>query len=513
MRRKDGSTIWVSESMRAVRNEQGETLYYEGTKEDITDRRRAEDERRRLAAMIESSNDAIMSLTEGRVSFWNPAAEKLFGYSSEEILGKSVNILVPSHLRGEVERNVESILRGEQIQDFETERVRKDGSIVLVSLTLSPLKDANGKVVGPFAIIRDITERKRVQEELRRSLEYLELAQAGAEAGLWDWDIGSNKVTWSKQHYRLYGLSPATIPSYDNWLASVYEEDRQRADLRVREAVKQCSDLNHDFRIIHPERGLRWLVAIGRTICDDKGAALRMTGFAFDITERKRAEEELQRTLGQVRTLSRRLEVVREDERTRIARELHDELGVRLTCLKMDLSRLQPSMNEASRPKLEEKVLSMIEQVDTTIAAVQGLVAELRPGVLDDLGLVAAIEWQCLDFERRSGIRCLFDSKQEDIPLDSAKATVAFRICQEALTNVVRHARAKEIRVHLEKLDRELLLEIHDDGQGIVPEKVTAATSLGLLGMRERAGAVGGALEIVGRPGQGTTVTLRLPCE
>jgi signal transduction histidine kinase len=158
--------------------------------------------------------------------------------------------------------------------------------------------------------------------------------------------------------------------------------------------------------------------------------------------ERKRAEEELQRTLGELRTLSRRLEVVREDERTRIARELHDELGMRMTCLKMDLSRLRFIMNDASRPKLEEKILSMIEQVDATIAAVQGLVAELRPGVLDDLGLVAAIEWQCQDFQRRSGIRCLVDSKEEDIPLDSARATAAFRICQEALTNVLRHAKA-----------------------------------------------------------------------
>ncbi|MEO5956283.1 MAG: PAS domain S-box protein, partial [Nitrospiraceae bacterium] len=449
--RKDGSAIWISESVRAVRSEQGEILYYEGTIEDITDRRRAEEERRRLAAMIESSNDAIMSLTEGRISFWNPAAEKLFGYSSEEILGKPADILEPSHLCGKVERVVERILRGELIQDYETERVRKNGRIVPVSLAWSTLKDATGKIIGLFAIIRDITERKRVEDELRRSLEYLELAQSGAEAGLWDWDIGSNKVTWSKQLYHLYGVSPATIPSYENWLASVYEEDRQRADLAVREAVKQCSDLNHDFRVNHPERGLRWLVAIGRTICDNKGAALRMTGFAFDITERKRAEEELQRTLGQVRMLSRRLEVVREDERTRIARELHDELGVRLTCLKMDLSRLQPIMNDASRSKLEEKVLSMIEQVDTTIAAVQGLVAELRPGVLDDLGLVAAIEWQCRDFERRSGIRCFIDSSEEDIPLDSARTTAAFRICQEALTNVVRHAKAKEIRVHLAK--------------------------------------------------------------
>ena len=126
---------------------------------------------------------------------------------------------------------------------------------------------------------------------------------------------------------------------------------------------------------------------------------------------------------------------------------------------------------------------------------------------------MAAIDWQCRISNDGVESAVSLTRQEEDIPLDSAKATVAFRICQEALTNVVRHARAKEIRVHLEKLDRELLLEIHDDGQGIVPEKVAAATSLGLLGMRERAAAVGGALQIVGRPGQGTTVTLRLPSE
>lgn len=513
VRRKDGRSIWITESARAVRDDTGMVLYYEGTVEDITRRKRVEEERERLAAMIESSNDAIMSFTDGRISFWNPAAEKLFGYSSDAILGRPVSVLVPSHLSGDVERNVARILRGEQIQDYETEWLRKDGSSVPVSLTLSPLKDAQGNIVSPFAIIRDITERKRAEEALRRSVEYLELAQVGAEAGLWDWDIGSNKITCSKQYYRLFGLSPATVPSYENWLLSVYEEDRQRADTAAREAVKRCSDINLDYRIIHPEHGLRWLEVIGRTICDDEGRAQRLTGFVFDITNRKLAEEELHRTLDQVRTLSRRLEVVREEEQRRIARELHDELGVRLTCLKMDLSRLRPLMSHEPRLQIDERILSMIEQVDTTIAAVQGLVAELRPGVLDDLGLVAAIEWQCRDFERRSGIRCIVESREEDIPLDSVRATAAFRICQEALTNVLRHANAKEIRVRLEMRDRKLLLEIQDNGQGISPERVTETTSLGLLGMRERATAAGGALLVVGLRGQGTTVTVRFPCD
>lgn len=228
--------------------------------------------------------------------------------------------------------------------------------------------------------------------------------------------------------------------------------------------------------------------------------------------ERKRVGEALQRALDELRALTRKMEVVREDERTRIARELHDELGMRMTCLKMDLVRLQILIDSAPHSVVEEKLQAMTEVVDTTIVAVQTLVSELRPGVLDDLGLVAAVEWQCRDVERRSGIRCFVVSEEGDIPLASAKATAAFRICQEALINVVRHAGAKEIRVRLETLEGFLRLEVHDDGQGILPEAVTVSTSLGLLGMRERAEAVGGTFRIVGLPGQGTTVTVRVPC-
>jgi signal transduction histidine kinase len=235
----------------------------------------------------------------------------------------------------------------------------------------------------------------------------------------------------------------------------------------------------------------------------------------IDITQRRRSEGRLQRTLSELRTLSRRLDVIREEERTRIARELHDELGVRLTCLKLDLARLQSLMGESlfPREKMEEKVRSMTAEVDSTIVSIQRLVAELRPGILDDLGLVAAIEWQCQDFERRSGTRCFCEAPQEVIRLDRSHATAAFRICQEALTNIARHAEATCVGVLVEQVNGELLLEIQDDGRGIPADKLADSASLGLLGMRERARSLGGQVEIAGSPGQGTTVTLRLPCQ
>jgi len=231
--------------------------------------------------------------------------------------------------------------------------------------------------------------------------------------------------------------------------------------------------------------------------------------------ERKRTEEKLRSSFNLLRTLSRRLEGIREEERARIARELHDELGVGLTCFKIDLSRILAMMGDVvgskESAKADAKIRSMIDDVDATITSVQRIVTELRPAMLDDLGLVAAIEWQAQDFQRRTGIICRCTAGEEDIHIDRERATVVFRICQEALTNVARHARATHVTIRFEEQIDALLLEVHDNGGGIPQEKIGAPDSLGLLGMRERAALFGGQIDIVGRPGEGTRIMLRLP--
>jgi signal transduction histidine kinase len=233
--------------------------------------------------------------------------------------------------------------------------------------------------------------------------------------------------------------------------------------------------------------------------------------------ERKRTEADLRASFNLLRNVSRRLESIREEERGRIARELHDELGVGLTCLKMDLSRIPAMIHEAvlskDHAKAEAKVRSMIQDVDGTIASVQRIVTELRPAMLDDLGLVAAIEWQAQDFERRSGIVCRCTAVEDDIMVDRERATVVFRICQEALTNIARHAGATDVSIRFEEQEGSLLLEVRDNGHGIPPEKIADPHSLGLLGMRERARSFGGQVDIMGRPAEGTTIILRLPSE
>jgi two-component system sensor histidine kinase UhpB len=363
--------------------------------------------------------------------------------------------------------------------------------------------------------LRYAVERKRAEVELRRSEIFLESIVENIPDMIFVKDARELRfVRFNKAGEELLGHARRNLigkSDYDFFPAD--EADFfTRADrnvLRNREVL----DIPEE-PILTKGKGLRYLHTKKIPIVDENDHPLYLLGISEDITERKRAENELQRSFELLRTLSQRLEVVREQERTRIARELHDELGVRMTCMKMDLARLLAMMRDPlfPREKMEEKIRSMGTEVDTTIAEVQRLASELRPGLLDDLGLVAAIEWQCQDFERRSGIRCLCEASFDEIKISPSRATAAFRICQEALINIARHAKATFVRVLVKESGDDVLIEVQDNGQGIPAEKVNEAGSLGLLGMKERSMAIGGRLEIAGWPGKGTTVTLRFPC-
>ncbi len=225
-----------------------------------------------------------------------------------------------------------------------------------------------------------------------------------------------------------------------------------------------------------------------------------------------RAEMALQDSNSQLRALAARIETIREEERSDIARELHDELGQALTALKMDVVAW---MNRTPKRSVEmrERAQSMSDQIDATIKTVRRLSSQLRPGMLDDLGLGPSIEWYAHEFETRTEIECKVRMPPEDLELDQAQAVALFRIFQETLTNVARHANAKHVNVELVQHNQFLSLEIRDDGIGIDTTKLRGKHSLGLLGMRERVQMLNGSLEIQGRPGEGTTVLVQVPFE
>lgn len=236
----------------------------------------------------------------------------------------------------------------------------------------------------------------------------------------------------------------------------------------------------------------------------------RYTAILRDVSQRMRADDEIRRSREQLRALAARLESVREEERSRIARDVHDELGQALTGLKIDLSALATRVG-GQIPEVGQRIAAMMRVVRQTIDFVRELSAQLRPAILDDVGLAAAIEWQAQEFQSRTGVVCRFVSTLADDGLPADVTTAVFRILQEALTNVARHAGATFVHVRLERGDDALVLIVEDNGRGITPREIENVRSLGLVGMRERTLLLGGDVAIVGRPGAGTSVTVRIP--
>ncbi|HXG49654.1 MAG TPA: PAS domain-containing protein, partial [Methylomirabilota bacterium] len=238
-------------------------------------------------------------------------------------------------------------------------------------------------------------------------------------------------------------------------------------------------------------------------------------GLALDITSRKEAEAEISRSREQLRLLAAHLQSIREEERTRIAREIHDELGQMLTGLKMDLAwmerRLAAGSLADSQAVLVDKCRSMADLLDRMVKSVRKIAAELRPGVLDDLGLVPALEWQAREFQTRTGVECHLETRLGVTEIPRDLGTAVFRIFQESLTNVARHAQASRVQASLVADGHALHLVVHDNGRGITDAQQANAKSFGLLGMRERAATLGGECHIAGQPGAGTTITVRIP--
>ena len=226
-----------------------------------------------------------------------------------------------------------------------------------------------------------------------------------------------------------------------------------------------------------------------------------------EITERTRMEGELARSHAQLREVHAHMQAAREDERTRIWREIHDELGGMLTGLKMDVARLNKGLPAAA----SERLSALSSMIDETVRTVRRIATDLRPALLDDFGLAAAIEWQLQEFAKRSGLDCQFDSQLDDLEWDADASTGVFRAFQETLTNVARHAEARQVRVTLAPVGELMELRVEDDGRGITTGDLAGLKSLGLAGMRERIEALHGRLVINGTPGAGTKVVLQVP--
>ena len=441
----------------------------------------------------------------------NDAFCRSSGYSREELLSMTVHDIDPDY-PDEIWPEFWEKLKQSGSLTFETCHRSKEGRIFPVEITASSF-EYNGKEYH-CSFAHDITERKRAEEALRQSEQHFRILYVQSPVAYQALDVEGRFLEVNEAWLRLLGYSCDEVVG--RWFG----------DFIMPSQVHLLQERFSYFKSAGETRGVEWdlvrkdgnLVTVsidGRIDRDETGAFKRTHCVLHDITERKQAAEQIQASHEQMRALAGRLQAVREEERTNIAREIHDELGGALTGLKIDFSLLTRAAlkieNKTVRKSLLAGMDSMIESVDATIHTVRRIAMELRPGVLDDLGLVAALEWQLKDFEKRTGIRCEFFPSVEDINLDADLSTALFRIFQETLTNVARHSGATEVHVRLRTDADSSTLEVEDNGKGIKEKNILSSKSLGLLGMRERAQMFGGRITVTGTPGRGTKVTVEIP--
>lgn len=499
-------------SARLYPSEDGLTIFYQ----DVTEIKNAEgivaQKEKRFRALIENSTDGLTVINaDGIVVEMSPSGRKILGYNETEIIGKNRPDLIHTDDQDKVMGAFQEIIANpKNTKLLEYRHKMPDGSYKWLECTFYNLL-AEPHVNAIVLNYRDITERKKAENQLKRTNEQLTEAQLVANIGSWETDLATLDVSWSSQTYSIFELDPATFrPTHQTFLDYVHADDRESVDRAFTESFHRNESCSIEHRIITHTGQVKWVEERWRVYKNEKQEPYRASGTCQDITKRKEAEKELLEYTEEIKQLTAHLEHVREEERTRIAREVHDELGQQLTGLKIDASWLTKSIGK-EQTAIHKKLSEMLTLMDHTISTIRRISSDLRPGILDDLGLVAALEWQSTEFEKKYEIACVFKSEVGDLEAERRLATAVFRIYQEALTNIVRHAQATAVESIFLQTSTHLILTVRDNGLGFNTKEVKSKRTLGFIGMRERALMVGAELSIKSEKGTGTMVTLEIP--
>ncbi|HXY10247.1 MAG TPA: PAS domain S-box protein [Terriglobales bacterium] len=593
--RRDGSLVWGSLSISLLNSRPSPLVI--AMVEDITEKKTAEEARFRHAAIIESSEDAIASGTlDGTILSWNAGAERIYGYTEAEAVGKSIAMLVPPELPDEENKILETLRTGGRIEHFETIRVTKSGKKINVSLSISPIKDSSGRIVGISGIARDITEqkrtedklreyeraveaaeemitvvdreyrilvanrkyatmrnmakeeivgrfahevlnkavfegvvkpkldecfqgkvvryemkytypglgerdvlvsyfpiqgatgveqaagifqditeRKRAEESLREGEERLRLAVQAGKMYAFEWDVTTDVLVRSPEYVNVLGAAEPRTLTHQQVLEKIHPDDRAQLLAAVARHSPKNPRAETTYRVLLPGKSPVWVKSSGRAFFDGEGRMLRVIGMVADVTDQKLAEEA-------VSDMTRKLVEAQEQERTRIARELHDDIGQRLAILEIGLVQLQQN-----RPDLPSEVVNRmhdLQQQSSQISAdVQTLSHDLHCSQLEYLGVVAGMKSWCKEFGERQGMQidCTHDVRST---LPPEIGLCLFRVLQEALHNAAKHSGVKRIEVELSENSGEIHLTIRDLGKGFDVEAARQGRGLGLTSMQ-----------------------------
>lgn len=463
----------------------------------------------RLAGILKMAQEAIISVDKNqRILLFNTGAEEIFGYSAEEAIGQPLRLLLP-------EKFIADSLATRRTQERQTEITarRKNGEEFFAEASLSKLTIADDVVYT--TVLRDISERKLSGRALYESEARFKAMTANVPGVVFQLSQSQQGVLHfdyvSKGVEELLRLPPDVIEeNAHRFFEKVPQEDLRNLHQARLHSATTGSRWVWEGSIAVDSENKKWISIIASLRPGDRDQKI-WDGIILDESLRKLAQHEIERSREQLRSLSVHLQSIREEEKAHIAREVHDELGGTLTALKLDIAWLEKRLVKRN-PELAAKAQNMAALVDTTVAATRRIVTELRPTILDDLGLVAALRWQANEFQMRTNVRCTVEAEANgELTVDKRLALVFFRIFQETLTNIARHANANEVEVKFFSDIEHYVLQIHDNGIGMDMNRVLDATSNGIRGMYERAQSASGSVDIRSAPGAGTTVTVFIP--
>ncbi|MDP3744213.1 MAG: PAS domain-containing protein [Methylotenera sp.] len=506
----DGRVALLNTMKTPLLDAGGKIIGVIGVSRDITERYRMEQElikrEREFRTLAESAPDNIARYDrEARMLYINPVLERTMGLLTAEVFGKRKNEIFPQ---------IESMLRYQQIleqviasgkpAEFEMISNSVGGERVLYDLIrFAPEFDAHGNVVGAVAIGRDYTEQKRLELELmRREREFRTLAENSPEM-IVRYDCDYRCVYVNPAYVRHTGISSSSVDSI--WRPMLPREEY----IAWLKRVMQTGASDHillEWRAPGGHLVSHWMHAVAEY--DEDNHVVGVLAIGHNVSKLKETERQLEESQYLLRKLAARGEAVREGERKELAREVHDELGQYLMGLRINVTAVDLQFAK-DNPTLHEKTKHLIALVDSTIQVVRNVVASLRPKALD-MGIVSALEWLVDEYQERTKIICNLHVCNEGVQLDDKRVTAVFRIVQESLTNISRHAEASQVDIVLEKNESQYVLQVRDNGKGFDPE-IRKDKSFGLVGMQERAYTLSGKVEVSSELGRGTIITVYIP--
>jgi PAS domain S-box-containing protein len=467
----------------------------------------------RWTATLGSIGEAVIATDSGGcVTFLNPVAAALTGWPAEEASGQPIgNVLKLIHEKSGMtaDNEVQRVLKEKLVLSIanHVDLVTRDGREIAVEHSAAPILAGEGKVIGVVLVFRDVAARRQEQIITAEQASLIELTQDSALVI----DMHGKILFWSRGAEAMLGYTKAQ--AVGNISHELLHTEFPQPLEEIRAELMRVGHWEGD--LVKTAQDGRRIVVSGRWALQwgKRDQAPRILEINSDITERKHGEESLVLQREQLRALAERLQRVREEDRKQVARDLHDQIGQILTAIKLDMTWMTRHLPESEADVLA-RLKESIQLINDGVKAVRAICSGLRPGVLDDLGLAVAIEWQANDFAARNGIACLVSVPPVDLHLNGDRATATFRIFQECLTNITRHAQAKMVRIALYQQEESILLIVEDDGIGFYESGFSNTfSSLGLLGMKERAQFCGGDMQISSSPGNGTTVTVRVPLD